>query len=783
MTNFRVLAFFALVLAPVVADAQTDTPAIAFGGRHAVALRTNGDVVTWGENIGCQLGRRAGNSNATPGLVLRNAKQVAAGSAHTLVLATDGRVYGWGTNPQGVLGIGNEYDACEGPVLVESLADKTIAHIATGIGFSLAVTSDGDLYCTGDNSMAQCPVAKGGRISSFQPVPIPAIAGKVAAVAAGAYHALVVLKDGSLYAFGRGNDGQLGHGRNTTGQTVVPDMTGVTSVSAGIWHSAALRSDGSVWLWGNNLKSQLCDGSTTNRNVPTRVVLPAEMKATHVVAGGHSTFIRATNGTLYACGDNQFGPLGADKPQTVPTPVLIAEGTNAAGLAVGAFGAYSTDGCVVRMSGDNEHGVVNTSNTVSPPTFATRAGLSLCAPRSTTPLATVVNPAPRGGKSGCWTPRVEEDSAASPRFAAQRQAMLAAEALLQKNAAFMAAPTAVRYRTSLSAGPSADGGARIHVKVVPERKIDGTRLWTGDCGVIPQVDRIGGAIFQVSVFFNVDARGPMIGPTGLGPKQTGTVAGHPEYNKWVLITKDGRLPWIPQTLADKLDAEGARRKQRLAEWTRTRAGMKSMDDAAMQKAYDAIKKTDPAGAERMLADLKAQAVELARLQKDVHPRTTAQLEKQVKDYETYRASFTAAQLAEPAVWADPSGEGKRKVDAEIAALQRLSPDAQRDVDTLNREKRAIDARTVRQRHMERVSPLISDLSAQYDLVNIKPGPADRAMGIKPDPAFPDPKQPDQIQLIAISFSEDPDPKQVERRAWQQTVKDTFDYPALASLIR
>jgi hypothetical protein len=85
--------------------------------------------------------------------------------------------------------------------------------------------------------------------------------------------------------------------------------------------------------------------------------------------------------------------------------------------------------------------------------------------------------------------------------------------------------------------------------------------------------------------------------------------------------------------------------------------------------------------------------------------------------------------------------------------------------------------------MERVSPHISDLSAQYDLTNLRPGPADRAMGVKPDPAFPDPTQPNQIQAIAISFSEDPDPKQVERRAWQQKVKASFDYAALSALLK
>ena len=769
-----------LLLVPALAAAQTDTPRIAFGTRHAVALRNNGDVVTWGGNVGCQLGRRAGNRDATPGLVLRNVKEIAAASDHTLALASDGKVYGWGTGGAAI-GTG-EYDQCEGPALVESLADKVIAHIATGYDFSVAVTADGNVYCTGDNSMGQCPVGRGGT-TAFALVPIAELSGKVVAVAAGSFHTLALLRDGTVYAFGRGRDGQLGNGRSANGQSAVSELTNVTAISAGTWHSAAVRADGSVWVWGNNQRSQMCDGATANRTVPTRVeTLPADVKAAGVAAGSHATLIRAANGALYGCGDNQFGALGTDKPPVVPKPALIASGTHAAGLAVAGYnGSFSLDGCAVRIGGNNDEGMVAVGNSASSP-FIARANLTLCGTRPPAALATVVNPAPRGGNSGCWAPKVDEDAAANPRFAALRQAMLAAEELLKKNTAFMTALVPVRYRSSLSAGPAEDGGARIHVKVVPERKIDGSRLWTGDCGVIPQLDRIGGAIFQISVFFNVDARGPMISPTGLGPKQTGTVAGYPEYNNWVLITKGGRLPWIPQTLADKLDAEGTRRKEKLAEWNKTRSGMKAPDQAAVQKAYEAIKKTDPAGADKMLADLKAQAEEVARLQKDVYPLATASLEKQVKDYEIYRASFTAAQLAEPAVWGDTSGEGKRKLDAQIAALQRLSPEEQREVDALNREKRAAEARTVRQRHMERASPLMTDATAQYDLTNIKPGPADRALGVKPDPSFPDPKQPNRVQAIAIIFSHDPDPKQIERRAWQQKVKDTFDFAALAALI-
>ena len=89
--TLRGLPFLVLIFTLTVLDsfAQTSAAAIALGNRHAVALRTNGEVLTWGENLYCQLGRGSrGNSGRTPVVVMRNAKQIAAASDHTLVLAT-----------------------------------------------------------------------------------------------------------------------------------------------------------------------------------------------------------------------------------------------------------------------------------------------------------------------------------------------------------------------------------------------------------------------------------------------------------------------------------------------------------------------------------------------------------------------------------------------------------------------------------------------------------------------------------------------------------------------
>ncbi|HEX8029317.1 MAG TPA: hypothetical protein VF491_12675 [Vicinamibacterales bacterium] len=773
LSGVVVLVLIACQFPSSIVVAQGPEAAIAFGNRHAVALRSNGDVLTWGENVYCQLGRGSrGNSGRTPELVMRNAKAIAAASDHTLVLTNDGKVYGWGMNPEGALGTGNTNDQCEGPALIESLAGQTITHIATGYGFSVAVTSSGDLYCTGDNGMGQCPVVKSGRAEVFAKVSITELSGTVADVRAGAFHTLIQTRDKKLYALGRGRDGQLGHGKMVNGFALVPDINDALSFAAGAWHSVAVRADGSVWSWGNDSKSQLCDGVTINRATPAKVVLPAAARAASVAAGGHSTIIRTTDGALLGCGDNQFGALGLSTP-IVPQPTPLPGSPIKSGMIAlsGANGAFSVDGCSVHLAGANDHGIVSTADTTSAKAFVIRAGFTLCGARPATALGDVVNPAPRGGESNCWSKRLEEDGAASPRFASLRKAMLAGEDIVRNTAAFIAAPQPVRFRTSLSAGPSDDGGARMHIKAVPERKSDGTRVWSTGCEVIPQIDRIGGAIAQLSIFINQDARGQFISPAGQGPTLTGTVGGYPEYNGWVLITKDKRLPWIPQTLADRLDEEGARREKALAEAKRRPAGQ--------------------------IPDSAAGGIQW--------------LEKQVRDYQQYRASFSPEQLRAPAVWGDASGEGRKKLDADAARMRNgLTAADQQQVDAMGLESRnlerqaqvetrnknteeaarlraqarelAIKVRDIRQAHMARTVPLILDAAATYDLTNLRPGTADQAMRAKPDPQFPDMSTPNRIQVIAVAFSFGPKPTGAQLD-WQTKTKASFDFAALAALLQ
>lgn len=379
--------------------------------------------------------------------------------------------------------------------------------------------------------------------------------------------------------------------------------------------------------------------------------------------------------------------------------------------------------------------------------------------------------APAAAQIDCWAPQEDLDSARDRRFAPQLGWMKAAEQLIRRNAAFMAPPEPVRMRTTVSAGPL-HPSARLYVRAYPEKSTVGIQVWTGKCDVIPQAERIAASIGQIDIFFNEPVKGMFL-QTGV-PKFEGMVGGYPRYNGWVVVTRGGRLPWIAQTLADRLDAEAEKRQRALADWRRQIGAMNPPDPAKMEQALAALRRTDPAGAEKLQASFEQNRRELERQQREVQPPMTAQLEKEVADLQRYRAGFSAAELAQPAVWTDTDGAGRRRLEQRVRELNALTPEESESI--RSGARRPVDVRNARR---EAVAPLIRDATAQYELAHLKPGPAAQAMAFKPDPALPDTTRPNQLQLIAVSFSRDP---RKQRGPWMQAAQDRFDFAALAGML-
>jgi hypothetical protein len=358
----------------------------------------------------------------------------------------------------------------------------------------------------------------------------------------------------------------------------------------------------------------------------------------------------------------------------------------------------------------------------------------------------------------CWAPREQQNSVTTARFAPIRQTLLSIEDIIRRNIAYQTPPEPVRMRTTISAGPGTDSGAQVFVRAYPPVQTTADiRIWTKDrCDVIPQAERVAASVGQVYAFINYHIKEQFLGGDEV-PDYQGEFAGYPVYNGWIVMTKDRQLPWIPQTLRDRLDREEQKRQRALDDWNQLKTGRKLPDETEQAKSYETLRKMNPAAADKLRETMREVAGQMRKAQAE-EPLMDAHLQEHLTALREYRASFSDAQLNAAAVWADKSGEGRRRLDARIAELRKA--------------------------HGKQASFAIQDLRAEYDVINLKPGPKEQAMAFKPDPAFPDFKDPFRPQVIALNFWSKSSPKDDSpRTVWLRRAKETIDIAAIAALLR
>jgi len=309
---------------------QTLAVKAAAGEEHSVSCDASGYVWVWGSNDWGQLGNGTWDSSSTPVRLtsLTAVQAVAAGGYSSAALDSGGYVWTWGDNWIGQLGHGDpdEYWSLV-PLRVVGQGGSgylsSVKAIACGYTHMVALKQDGTVWTWGSNQYGQ--LGNGSAAGySLTPVQVTSLT-DVKAIAAGWDHCVAVKNDGTVWAWGRNNNGQLGN-NSTTSRNVpvqVSGLSGISAVGAGACHSLAVKSDGTVWAWGANGSGQLGDGTTTERHTAVQMAMPTGAEA---VAGGQEhTLIKGANRWIYACGANGSGQLGDGTYDTRTTPVRVQE--------------------------------------------------------------------------------------------------------------------------------------------------------------------------------------------------------------------------------------------------------------------------------------------------------------------------------------------------------------------------------------------------------------------------------------------------------------------------
>lgn len=247
----------------------TQWSAASAGGEHSMALKSDGTLWVWGGNSLGNLGDLTTIAKSSPIQIPGTQwTQVSTGYNHSMARKSDGTLWVWGENSSGQLGNGG-IQACSSPIAVPGTA---WVDISAGNALSAARKSDGTLWAWGQNNYGQIGNNTRSAYGISSPTAIPGT--QWVQVSSGSTHMMARKSDGTLWAWGRNNAGDLGinlggnfNNRSSPVQIPGTQWVDIDFASNGI----ARKSDGTLWMWGNNNYGQLGDTTLIQRSSPVQI--------------------------------------------------------------------------------------------------------------------------------------------------------------------------------------------------------------------------------------------------------------------------------------------------------------------------------------------------------------------------------------------------------------------------------------------------------------------------------------------------------------------------------
>ena len=345
---------FILVLAGAARPIPGRT-ALAAAGPGIAA--TQGSVWSWGANYYGQVGDGLTDNRLVPYHLASptGITALAAGTDHVMALAADGTLWAWGLNDEGQLG-DNSTTERDSPVHLTSPTNLLVntpgtnRSVALGFKHSLALAADGTIWAWGDNTYGQ--VGDGTTDDRHAPVHLTAPI-NIVSVAAGHDHNLALASDGTVWAWGRNGAGQVGDGTNDDRLTPYhlvnfASPAHIVAIAAGMGHSLALASDGTIWAWGENIAGQIGDGTDNGYDSPHHLTSLTGIAA--IAAGDWHSLALTNAGAVWLWGSNYAGEMGDGLIVERRVPYHLNGLTGVIDIAGGAYHTHALQGALAPVT-------------------------------------------------------------------------------------------------------------------------------------------------------------------------------------------------------------------------------------------------------------------------------------------------------------------------------------------------------------------------------------------------------------------------------------------------
>ncbi|MBI2613263.1 MAG: hypothetical protein HYW62_00605 [Candidatus Levybacteria bacterium] len=340
---------------------------------------------------------------------LSNVASVSIGRDHSLALESDGTVWAWGNNQYGQLGNGESGGSLVDPVQVKLLGGgylTDVKGISAGYKWSIAIRNDGTVWVWGYDGYGARGAGVGNNDSDSKLLVATQVKGpsnflQIVAIAAGDNHSIALKADGSVFAWGLNNNGQVGIGcylyNCSRIDSPVKVLDNAIAIAAGGHHTLAVKADQTVWGWGRTSEGQLgsITGSFGVQGSPIQI--PGISGIKNVWAKTNWNVALSNNGSLFGWGHGSYTYSGDRNPKQV-------SGLGEVTLAAVGQTIFAPVGIAVK--GDGTLWWWNAENNSNPTQISTLSNIGSVAVGLFTPsLASVFLPAPTPTPTPTPTPK------------------------------------------------------------------------------------------------------------------------------------------------------------------------------------------------------------------------------------------------------------------------------------------------------------------------------------------------------------------------------------------